>query len=57
MMLSKGYGAPETAAAFARAQDLAVGGESTSERYVTHLGQWGVRALSADLKAARDTAT
>jgi class 3 adenylate cyclase/predicted ATPase len=55
MMWSKGYGAPETAAAFARAQELA-GAEGTSERFVTYLGQWGVRVLSADVKGARETA-
>ena len=56
MMWSKGYAAPETAAAFARAQELAAGGESTSERFVTYVGQWGVKAVSADLKAAREIA-
>jgi predicted ATPase len=54
MMWSKGYAAPETAAAFARAQELATTGESTSERFVTYLGQWGVEVVSADLKAAHE---
>jgi predicted ATPase len=56
MMWSKGYAAPETAAAFARAQELAAGSESANERFVTYLGQWGVKAVSADLKAAREIA-
>ena len=56
MMWSKGYAAPETAAAFARAQELAADGESTSERFVTYVGQWGVKVVSADLKAAREIA-
>ena len=56
MMWSKGYGAPETAAAFSRAQELAAGSADMSERFVTYFGQWGVRLLSGDLNAARETA-
>jgi class 3 adenylate cyclase/predicted ATPase len=56
MMWSKGYAAPETAAAFARAQELAAGDKSTGERFVTYYGQWGVHLLSADLDAAAELA-
>jgi predicted ATPase/class 3 adenylate cyclase len=56
VMWSKGYAAPETAAAFARAEDLGVGGEGTSERFVTYYGQFAVRLWSGDVSAARQIA-
>jgi tetratricopeptide (TPR) repeat protein len=56
MMWSKGYVAPETAAAFARAQELSAGGEGTSERFVTYYGQAAARGWSGDLSAARQIA-
>ena len=55
MMWSKGYAAPETAAAFARAQQLSQG-SNAGERFVTYYGQWGVKLLSAELNTAREIA-
>ncbi len=56
MMWSKGYAAPETAAAFARAQELTAGSTGTSERFVTYYGQSTARLWSGDLSAARQIA-
>ena len=52
MMWSKGYAAPETTAAFARAQELAAGTDTT-ERFVSYYGEWTGMLLRADLTAAR----
>jgi class 3 adenylate cyclase len=50
---AKGYAAPETAAAFARARDFAVSSDNPGERFATLYGQWSVSILRADLAPAR----
>jgi predicted ATPase len=52
----KGYAAPETAAAFARARDLAASNDVPPERFATLYGQWSVSILRADLVSARQLA-
>jgi predicted ATPase len=56
LMWSKGYAAPETTAAFARAQELNAGGEGANERFVTYYGQSAARLWSGDLGAAQEIA-
>ena len=50
---AKGYAAPETAAAFARARDFAASSDNPGERFATLYGQWSVSILRADLAPAR----
>jgi predicted ATPase len=50
---AKGYAAPETAAAFARARDFAVSSDNPGDRFATLYGQWSVSILRADLAPAR----
>ena len=52
---AKGYAAPETAAAFARARDLAANNNAFAERFATLYGQWSVSLLRADLTLARQS--
>ncbi len=40
LLLSRGHGAPETTAAFARAAELAVGIENSAERFSARYGLW-----------------
>jgi class 3 adenylate cyclase/tetratricopeptide (TPR) repeat protein len=56
VMLSRGLGAEETKAVFARAQELAAGSQDAAERFVRHYGIWGVSLLRGDLALARATA-
>ena len=56
VMLSRGLGAEETKAVFARAQELAAGSEDAAERFVRHYGRWGVSLMRGDLALARATA-
>ena len=53
---AKGYAAPETAAAFARARDLAASDDNPAERFATLYGQWSVSILRAELASARQLA-
>ena len=56
----RGYAAPETAAAVARAQELAAGIDSATERFTTYYGQWTAAICAASTgwrerrRAARD---
>jgi class 3 adenylate cyclase/predicted ATPase len=56
VMWSKGYAAPETAAAFARAQELSVGTDNSAERFVAYFAKWAVGMAHAELASARETA-
>ena len=56
VMWSKGYAAPETAAAFARAQELSVGTDNSAERFVAYFAKWAVGMVRAELASARETA-
>ena len=53
---AKGYAAPETAAAFARARDLAATNNNPGEKFATIYGQWSVAILRAELTSARQLA-
>ena len=54
---AKGYAAPETAAAFARARDLAAtNNNNPAEQFATIYGQWSVGILRAELASARQLA-
>jgi predicted ATPase len=56
MMLSRGFGAEETRAAFTRAQELAQGVDNAAERFDTYYGLWVSSILRGELGLARDTA-
>ncbi len=56
VMLSRGFGAEETRAAFTRAQELAAGIENATERFDTYYGLWVGSILRGELGLARDTA-
>jgi tetratricopeptide (TPR) repeat protein len=56
VMWSKGYAAPETAAAFARAQELSVGTDNSIERFVAYFAKWAVGMARAELASAQETA-
>ena len=54
---AKGYAAPETAAAFARARDLAaINNNNPAEQFASIYGQWSVDILRAELASARQLA-
>ena len=53
VMWSKGYAAEETAAAFARARELADGAEGAAERFVASYAQWVRSFLRGELRQAR----
>jgi tetratricopeptide (TPR) repeat protein len=52
----KGYAAPETAAAFARAQELAANINNAIERFATYYGQWAGSYMRGEYALARETA-
>ena len=56
VMWSRGYGAEETQAAFARAQELAAGVDNSAERFDAYYGQWAGRLQRGELRSARETA-
>ena len=51
LMAARGYGAPETAAAFARARELASGVENPADRLSTYYGLWAGHLLRGELEA------
>ena len=55
MMWSKGFGAPETKAAFIRAKELAAG-TAGAERFPAYYGLWVGSLLRGELVSARETA-
>jgi predicted ATPase len=56
MMWSKGYGAPETRAAFARARDLATKSGSFANRSIANYGHWANSHMRGEFTLARETA-
>jgi predicted ATPase len=52
----KGYAAPETAAAFARARDLGANAGDATARFETYYGQWAGSFMRGDYASCRDTA-
>jgi hypothetical protein len=56
VMWSKGFGADETKAAFARARDLAATVDNAAERFGTYYGQWASSAMRGNLRNAREIA-
>jgi class 3 adenylate cyclase/tetratricopeptide (TPR) repeat protein len=56
MLWSKGYLAPETAAAFKRAQELAGRNDTSGDRLVALYGQWAGQFMRAELQDARYSA-
>jgi class 3 adenylate cyclase/predicted ATPase len=56
LMWSKGFGAAETRAAFARARELAASIQNPGERFLTYNGQWAGSLLRGELKLAREIA-
>ncbi len=53
---SRGFGADETKAAFARARELAVAGGESSQRAATHYGVWVGHLVRAEMSLAREAA-
>jgi class 3 adenylate cyclase/tetratricopeptide (TPR) repeat protein len=56
LMAAKGYGAPETTAAFARARDLAAGIEDVTERFSVFYGLWVGSFIRGELPPMRELA-
>ena len=56
VMLSRGYAAEETRAAFARAVELTGGAENAAERFTAYWAQWVRSFVRGDLRLARSTA-
>jgi tetratricopeptide (TPR) repeat protein len=56
MMWSKGFGADETLAAFARARELAAEGGADEDRYAIYYGQWLGLLNRGELRQPRATA-
>ena len=56
VMLSRGYAAEETKAAFARAVELTGGAENAAERFTAYWAQWVRSFVRGDLRLARTTA-
>ena len=54
LMWSKGFGAEEARAAFARARELAANIENPDERFLTYNGQWAGSLLRGELGLARE---
>ena len=54
LISARGYQAPETTAAFARARELAAEIEDASERFSVHYGQWAGCFVRAELAPMRE---
>ena len=54
LMWSKGFGAEEARAAFARARELAANIENPDEQFLTYNGQWAGSLLRGELGLARE---
>ena len=54
LISARGYQAPETSAAFARARELAAEIEDASERVSVHYGQWAGCFVRAELRPMRE---
>lgn len=55
-MLSRGFAAEETKAAFTHATELAAGVDNPSERFAAYYGLWTGNVMRGELKLARETA-
>jgi DNA-binding response OmpR family regulator/class 3 adenylate cyclase/predicted ATPase len=55
LRISRGFGMPETQAAFAAARDLAAGIEDVSERFPAYYGLWSAGFLRGDLAPLQET--
>jgi hypothetical protein len=56
VMLSRGFAAEETKAAFTHATELAAGVDNPSERFAAYYGLWTGNVMRGELKLARETA-
>ena len=56
LMAGKGYGAPETTAAFARSRELVSGIEDTGERFSVYYGLWVGSFIRGELTPMRELA-
>jgi class 3 adenylate cyclase/predicted ATPase len=56
-LAAKGFGAPETAAAFARARELVSGIEDTEERFSVYYGLWVGSYMRGELAPMRELST
>ena len=56
LTFGKGYAAPETSAAFARARELAATIGDATERFWTYYGQWAGSFMRGEYQSARETA-
>jgi predicted ATPase len=54
MLHARGYSAPETTAAFARAHELTAGIENPAERFSVYFGLWAGSFVRGDLAATRE---
>jgi predicted ATPase len=54
MLHARGYSAPETTAAFARARELTAGIEDPTERFSVYFGLWAGSFVSGDVAATRE---
>jgi class 3 adenylate cyclase/predicted ATPase len=57
LILGKGYTAPETLAAFARARELLVAKSDSSDPFETYYGQWAAGAMRGEYALAQEIAT
>jgi class 3 adenylate cyclase/predicted ATPase len=57
MMMTKGYAAEETKAAFARAAELAEGTHEFLERFAALQGQWAAACTRGELRSVREPAS
>jgi hypothetical protein len=53
LLQSRGFGAPETTAAFARAAELAAGIEDAAERFLARYGLWAGSLVRGEPEAMR----
>jgi hypothetical protein len=56
MIHARGYSAPETTAAFARARELTAGVEDAAERFSIYYGLWVGNFVRGELAPMRDIA-
>ena len=57
LILGKGYAAPETLAAFARARELLAAKGEASDPFETYYGQWAAGVMSGGYALTSRTAT
>jgi hypothetical protein len=57
LILGKGYTAPETLAAFARARELLAAESDSSDPFETYYGQWAAGAMRGEYALSQEIAT